>query len=358
MFVSARIRFYPCQVCGFMNVIQRNIRSADLQLIHESTDRYVVRLSPYLRSWHQPIHPALHARIMFPPRYPAIITYCSLIPREKRKTKNDSWHGCRSHVSHAGKSSTVCPRCMRFSSASVPFKKGMHDDGWGISSTSIHGSFEGALFSEANTFSAQRTFPGSNERCGMHDMMQFLGSCFRWLDRGGWKSVSYKEALVRQGESSNCTTAGGTRGRLKLRRIETRQDRDPALAGKASKSQPVLATKPEEEQVDGTRALVNRRKQLGGLSVGAATACTFICRKKVKYFRQLRSGHAWYFSLVLADNKVFKDHKIWINAFCLKQSFDMFILFCFCVQNWYIPLCHDRVKTRQSLSQAILGPQK
>lgn len=141
---------------------------------------------------------------------------------------------------------------------------------------------------------------------------------------------------------------------------ESRRDKTGtrALAGKASKSQPVLATKPEEEQVDGTRALVNRRKQLGGLSVGAATACTFICRKKVKYFRQLRSGHAWYFSLVLADNKVFKDHKIWINAFCLKQSFDMFILFCFCVQNWYIPLCHDRVKTRQSLSQTILGPQK
>ena len=88
---------------------------------------------------------------------------------------------------------------------------------------------------------------------------------------------------MRQGESSNCTTTGGTRGRLKLRRIETRQDRDPALAGKASKSQPVLATKPEEEQVDGTRALVNRRKQLGGLSVGAATACTFICRKKGLY---------------------------------------------------------------------------
>ena len=86
MFVSARIIFYPCQVCGFMNVIQRNIRSADLQLIHESTDRYVVRLSPYLRSWHQPIHPALHAKIIFPLRYPAIITHCSWNPRKKGDT--------------------------------------------------------------------------------------------------------------------------------------------------------------------------------------------------------------------------------------------------------------------------------
>ena len=358
MFVSARIRFYPCQVCGFMNVIQRNIRSADLQLIHESTDRYVVRLSPYLRSWHQPIHPALHAKIIFPLRYPAIITYCSLIPREKRKTKIDSWHGCRSHVSHAGKSSTVCPCCTRFSSASVPFKKGMHDDGWGISSTSIHGSFEGALFSEANTFSAQRTFPGSNERCGVHDMMQFLGSCFRWLDRGGWKSVSYKEALVRQGESSNCTTAGGTRGRLKLRRIETRQDRDPALAGKASKSQPVLGRNRMRSKLMGHVHSSTGESSLEDCLLELQLLVLSFAEKKVKYFRQLRSGHAWYFSLVLADNKVFKDHKIWINAFCLKQSFDMFILFCFCVQNWYIPLCHDRVKTRQSLSQTILGPQK
>ena len=304
MFVSARIIFYPCQVCGFMNVIQRNIRSADLQLIHESTDRYVVRLSPYLRSWHQPIHPALHARIMFPPRYPAIITYCSLIPREKRKTKNDSWHGCRSHVSHAGKSSTVCPCCTRFSSASVPFQKGMHDDGWGISSTSIHGSFEGALFSEANTFSAQRTFPGSNERCGMHDMMQFLGSCFRWLDRGGWKSVSYKEALVRQGESSNCTTTGGTRGRLKLRRIETRQDRDPGAGGKGLK----IATCARDETGGGAswRDTCTRQQK---------AAWRIVCWScKCLYFHLQKKGE------VLPPTEI-RPRLIFFTCSCRKQSF-------------------------------------
>ena len=59
-------------------------------------------------------------------------------------------------------------------------------------------------------------------------MMKFSGSCFRDDLTAVAESRSViTEALVRQGESSNCTTAGGTRGRLKLRRIETRQDRDP-----------------------------------------------------------------------------------------------------------------------------------
>ena len=59
----------------------------------------------------------------------------------------------------------------------------------------------------------------------MHDMMKFSGSCFRDDLTAVAESRSViTEALVRQGESSNCTTAGGTRGRLKLRRIETRQD--------------------------------------------------------------------------------------------------------------------------------------
>ena len=128
----------------------------------------------------------------------------------------------------------------------------------------------------------------------MHDMMKFSGSCFRDDLTAVAESRSViTEALVRQGESSNCTTAGGTRGRLKLRRIETRQDRDPGQRRERLRNRNLCsAEKPEEEQVYGTRALVNRRKQLGGLSVGAATACTFICRKKVKYFRQLKSGHA------------------------------------------------------------------
>ena len=87
MSVTARIIFYPCQVCGFMNVIQRNIRSADLQLIHESTDRYVVRLSPYLRSWHHPIHPALHAKIIFPPQVPSNNHTLFLESKKKRRHK-------------------------------------------------------------------------------------------------------------------------------------------------------------------------------------------------------------------------------------------------------------------------------
>ena len=93
-----------CLDMWFVNVIERNIQSADLHMIHESTPRYVVRLSPYLRSWH-PVYSFLHATVTFVPLPQALTTYYSLNTREEMQKIKWIWD-----VFHAGKSGTVCPR--------------------------------------------------------------------------------------------------------------------------------------------------------------------------------------------------------------------------------------------------------
>ena len=64
------------------------------------------------------------------------------------------------------------------------------------------------FYLKANTFSDQRTFPGSNDRCMIIPAAWCNRGMFQMTwPRCAWKSVSFKEASARQGESSNCTTA-------------------------------------------------------------------------------------------------------------------------------------------------------
>ena len=167
--------------------------------------------------------------------------------------------------------------CTHFSSASVPFQKGMHDDGWGIGTTSIQRCFAGPFFLRSSHFQFQRTFPGSSERWMMHAMMQLSAGFFRRLDRCGRKSVSQKEALGEHGELLDCTT-DGTRG---FPPIETRQDGVGGGRERLRNRNLCCRSEPGTRSKFRTRALnVNRRKLDCLLELQTATACTFICSRK------------------------------------------------------------------------------
>ena len=145
-----------CLHASITSSVWRNIRSADLRLIHESTAyRYVVPLSPYLHSWH---HHSIHA-FMQGFKYPALIV---LWKREERESAKDAMDGCR-----------MCPtrrkaaRCVHAARAFHQLVSRSRKECMTVYGNRqyTHRSFSGALFSRPTRFlEPQQTFAGSTER--------------------------------------------------------------------------------------------------------------------------------------------------------------------------------------------------
>ena len=184
--------------------------------------------------------------------------------------------------------------CTRFSSASVPFQKGMHDDGWGIGTTSIQRCFAGPFFSSRSShFQFQRTFPGSSERWMMHAMMQLSAGFLEDLT-----AVAESRSVKRRrwGSTVSCWIAPRTEHVASHR---SRRDKT-GLAGGGKGFEIatcVVARNPERGA---------NRRHVHSMSTGESWIVCWSCKlqllvlsfaaeKKVKYFRQLRSGHACFF---------------------------------------------------------------
>ena len=267
-----------------MNVIQRDIKSADLQFIHESTHRYVVRLSPCLPSSHLW---CIHARLK-------VITILLFESKKTRKTC-ERWNGRLSRRMRRRKAA----RCVHAESwkAVSTLNRAFHPTPVSRRSTEECMTADRELaaqvilrsfaFLEANTFSDQRTFPGSNDRCMIIPAA--------WCNRGmfqmtwpRWKSVSFKEASARQGESSNCTTA---------EHVGTRPDRVGGRARERLQSRNLWRW--TEQVEEGAQ-----QQEKAGLSGAAATARTFCCREKGEVLPQNEIRPYFQFSLIFGARQI------------------------------------------------------
>ena len=141
-----------------------------------------------------------------------------------------------------------------------------------------------SFYLEANTFSDQRTFPGSNDRCMIIPAAWCNRGMFQMTwPRCAWKSVSFKEASARQGESSNCTTG---------EHVGTRPDR---VGGRARE-------RLQSRNLWDRASWVNNRRKLDCLERLQLLVLS-VAGKKVKYFRKMRSGHIFSFPWFLVHGK-------------------------------------------------------